>query len=247
MCSFPFCNGNAAVLMQPTFDRGRTTWHDAQIRHTMDPPSKQNGRGALHRNDLDGRDHDRHHHGWRALCNEGYRTCQNTRRFPTAHLDPSSPRSRPCDFFAESVCRDTTVLDLRVSTTKRLMGSACLRTGGKTRASQRKRGATRTSISHSSMGHEEPAARTASIHQSHEMFFQARCRTEGEPASCRCCDDAPGSGRSPATTILAAVANFQTRALKTEVEFPSMSHACLRSLARALCCRGARCWVGRWD
>ena len=30
MCSFPFCEGSAAVLMQPTFDRGRATWHDAQ-------------------------------------------------------------------------------------------------------------------------------------------------------------------------------------------------------------------------
>ena len=38
MCSFPFCEGSAAVLMQPTFDRGRATWHDAQIQHTMDPP-----------------------------------------------------------------------------------------------------------------------------------------------------------------------------------------------------------------
>ena len=37
MCSFPFCERSAAVLMQPTFDRGRATWHDAQIRHT-DPP-----------------------------------------------------------------------------------------------------------------------------------------------------------------------------------------------------------------
>ena len=55
VCSFPFCEGSAAVLMQPTFDRGRATWHDAQIRHTMDPPSKQDGRGALHRHDLDGR------------------------------------------------------------------------------------------------------------------------------------------------------------------------------------------------
>ena len=77
--------------MQPTFDRGRATWHDAQIRHTMDPPSKQDGRGALHRHDLDGRDHDRHQNGWRAPCNEWYRTCQNTRRFRTAHLDPAAP------------------------------------------------------------------------------------------------------------------------------------------------------------
>ena len=79
MCSFPFCEGSAAVLMQPTFDRGRATWHDAQIRHTMDPPSKQDGLGALHRHDIDGRDHDRHHHGWREPCNEEYRTCQNTK------------------------------------------------------------------------------------------------------------------------------------------------------------------------
>ena len=35
MCSFPFCEGSAAVLMQPNFDRFRATWHDAQIRHTM--------------------------------------------------------------------------------------------------------------------------------------------------------------------------------------------------------------------
>ena len=32
---------------------------------------------------------------------------------------------------------------------------------------------------------------------------------------------------------------------KPKVKFPSMSHACLRSLARALCCRGVRCWVDR--
>ena len=93
MCSVPFCEGSAAVLMQPTLDRGRATWHDAQIRHTMDPPSKQDGRGALHRHDLDGRDHDRHHHGWRAPRNEWHRTCQNTRRFPTAHLDPAAPEA----------------------------------------------------------------------------------------------------------------------------------------------------------
>ena len=44
-------------------------------------------------------------------------------------------------FFAESVCRDKVVLDLRLTTTKRLMGSACLRRGGKARSSQRKLGA----------------------------------------------------------------------------------------------------------
>ena len=74
-----------ASVMQPIFDRGRATWHDAQIRHTMDPPSMHDGRGALHRHDLDGRDHDRHHHGLRAPC--------NTRRFPTAHLDPAAPEA----------------------------------------------------------------------------------------------------------------------------------------------------------
>ena len=65
--------------------------------------------------------------------------------------------------------------------------------------------------------------------------FQARCRTEGAPATCRCCDDAPGSGLSPATTILAAVAYFQTRALKTEVEFhSSRTLVSVRSHARFL-------------
>ena len=118
MCSFPFCEESAAVLMQPTFDRGRATWHDAQIRHTMDLPSMQDGRGALHRHDFDGRDHDRHHHGWRAPRHEWYRTCQNMRRFPTAHLDPAAPEAG-LQFFAESVCRDEVVLDLRLSTTKR--------------------------------------------------------------------------------------------------------------------------------
>ena len=48
MCSFPFCEGSAAVLMQPTFDRGRATWHDAQIQHTMDPPFDARRTGALH-------------------------------------------------------------------------------------------------------------------------------------------------------------------------------------------------------
>ena len=119
----------------------------------------QDGRGALHRHDLDGRDHDRYHHGWRAPCNEWYRTLQ--------HI---SIQQQAMQFFAESVCQDNALLDLRLSTTKRLMGSACLRRGGKTRASQRKLGATSTSASHSSM--EEPAARTASVHQCHALFFR---------------------------------------------------------------------------
>ena len=40
-------------------------------------------------------------------------------------------------------------------------------------------------------------------------------------------------------------AGLPHRAVETEVKFPSMSHACLCSLARALSCRGARCWVDR--
>ena len=41
---------------------------------------------------------------------------------------------------------------------------------------------------------------------------------------------------------LGGSSNFQTRALKTEVELPSMS-ARLFSFARTHCCRGTRCWV----
>ena len=85
--------------MQPTFDICRATWHDAQIRHTMDPPSKQDGRGALRLHDLDGRDHDRHHHGWRAPYNAWYRTCQNTRQ----HISIQQPLKQAMQFFAESV------------------------------------------------------------------------------------------------------------------------------------------------
>ena len=67
------------------------------------------------------------------------------------HISLQQPVKQAMQFFAESVCRDEVVLDLRLSTTKRLMGSACLRRGGKARASQRKLGATSTSTSHSSM------------------------------------------------------------------------------------------------
>ena len=135
--------------MQPTFDRGRATWHDAQMRHTMDPPSKQDGRGALHRHDLDGRDHDRHHHGWRAPCNEWYRTSPEHEKISQQHISIQQPLKQAMQFFAASVCRDEVVLDLRLSTTKRLMNSACLHRGGKARASQRKLGATSTSMAHS--------------------------------------------------------------------------------------------------
>ena len=79
----------------------------------------------------------------------------------TAELQPAdiaiqqplehSNKQQAKHFFAESVCLDNALLDLRLITTKRLMGSACLRRGGKTRASQRKLGATSTSTSHSSM------------------------------------------------------------------------------------------------
>ena len=81
------CGRVDAVHLQQS---GRATWHDTQIRHTMDPPSKQDGRGALLRHDLDGRDHDRHHHCWRAPCNEVYK---KSRIFPTAHLDPAAPEA----------------------------------------------------------------------------------------------------------------------------------------------------------
>ena len=40
-------------------------------------------------------------------------------------------------------------------------------------------------------------------------FFQARCRTEGAPASCRRCDDAPGSGLSPEATTLVVLATLK--------------------------------------
>ena len=63
--------------------RGRATWHDAQIRHTMDPPSKQDGQVPR---------------------KEWYRTYQNTRRFPAAHLDPGLLK-QAMQFFAESVWR----------------------------------------------------------------------------------------------------------------------------------------------
>ena len=151
------------------------------------------------------------------------------------HISNQQPLKQAMQFFAESVCRDNAVLDLRLSTTTR---------GRKTRASQRKLGANPSMRRRWNMK-SQLRVRQASTNPMN--CFQARCRTEGAPASCRCCDDAPGSGLSPATTILAAVANFQTRVLKTEVEFPFISHACLRPLARALFCRGARCWVDRWD
>ena len=37
-----------ASVVQPIFDRGRASWHDAQIRHTMDPSSKQHAPEAGH-------------------------------------------------------------------------------------------------------------------------------------------------------------------------------------------------------
>ena len=65
-----------------------------------------------------------------------------TREDFSQHISIQQPLKQAMQFFAESVCRDNALLDLRLSTTKRLMGSACLRRGGKTRASQRKLGAT---------------------------------------------------------------------------------------------------------
>ena len=133
-------------------------------------------------------------------------------------------------FFAESVCRDEVVLDLRLSTTKRLMASACLRRGGKARSSQRKLGASTiittkawrhehlnvTLFNETEMEQEEPReeadlilhdddvlhgdfpsrtrrtlrvsalrVRQASTETLSTSCFQARCRTEGAPASCR--------------------------------------------------------------
>ena len=158
MCSFPFCRSTEAAQRGMTRRFG-TRW----IRRW-----KQDGRSALHRHDLNGRDHDRHH-GWRAPCNEGSGPAR-TREDLLQHISIQQPLKKTMQFFAESVCRDNAVLDLRLSTTKRLMGSACLRRGGKTR---RRLGATSTSTSHSSMRRmeqEEPAARTASIHQSHDLF-----------------------------------------------------------------------------
>ena len=51
------------------------------------------------------------------------------------------------------------------------------------------------------------AARTAGIHQNHELF-SGRCRTEVAPASCRCCDVAHGSGLTPAATILGGSSQY---------------------------------------
>ena len=47
------------------------------------------------------------------------------------HISIQQPLKQAMQFFAESVCRDEAVLDLRLSTTKRLMGSARLRRGGR--------------------------------------------------------------------------------------------------------------------
>ena len=162
MCSFPFCERSAAVLMQPTFDRGRATWHDA---HTMDPPFEARWTSTV-------RDQDRHHHGWRAPCNEWVQDLPE-------HEKISDSTSR---------CWDNALLDLRLSTTKLLMGSACLRRGGKTRASQRKLGATSTSTSHSSMRRRWSMKSQLRVRQASTNAmncFQARCRTEGALASCR--------------------------------------------------------------
>ena len=178
MCSFPFCKGSAAVLMQPTFDRGRAdSAHDGsavEARWT----------GCAYRHDLDGRDHD---HGWRAPCNEGTGPARTREDFPQ-HISIQQPLKQAMQFIAESVCRDNAVLDLRLSTTKRLMGSACLRRGGKTRASQRKLGATSTSTSHSSMRRRWNMKSQLRVRQASTKAmncFQARCRIEGAPASCR--------------------------------------------------------------
>ena len=64
------------------------------------------------------------------------------------HISIQQSLKRVTQFFAESVCRDEVVLDLFLSTAKFLMGSACVRRGGKARASQRKLGATSTPTSH---------------------------------------------------------------------------------------------------
>ena len=96
---------DAAHLQQ----RGQATWHDAQIRHTMDPPSNQDGRVPR---------------------NEWYRTRQNTRRCPTAHLDPAAPEASHA-----ILCRVRVSgrggAGLHLSSTKRLVGSARLRRGRK--------------------------------------------------------------------------------------------------------------------
>ena len=94
------------------------------------------------------------------------------------HIFIQQPLKQAVSFFVESVCRDEVVLDLRLSTTKRLMGSACLRRGGKTRASQRKLGATSTSTSHSSMRRRWNMKGQLRVRQASTNAmncFQARC------------------------------------------------------------------------
>ena len=54
-------------------------------------------------------------------------------------------------------------------------------------------------------------------------------------------DSSPAGLPLCAAETLGGSSNFQTRALKTEVKFPSMSHACLCSLARALGCDKCGC------
>ena len=54
-------------------------------------------------------------------------------------------------------------------------------------------------------------------------------------------DSSPAGLPHRAVETLGGSSNFQTRALKTEVKFPSMSHACLCSLARALGCDKCGC------
>ena len=54
-------------------------------------------------------------------------------------------------------------------------------------------------------------------------------------------DPSPAGLPHCAAETLGGSSNFQTRALKTEMKFPSMSHACLCSLARALGCDKCGC------
>ena len=54
-------------------------------------------------------------------------------------------------------------------------------------------------------------------------------------------DSSPAGLPHCAAETLGGSSNFQTRALKTEVKFPSMSHACLCSLARSLGCDKCGC------
>ena len=258
----------SASVMQLIFGRGRATSHDAQIRHTMDPPSKQDGRGALHRrsHDLDCRDHDRHH-GWRAPRNEEYRTCQNTRRFPTAHLDPAAPEAGHA-----ILCR------VRVGTRRCwtcASGPRCVswvlqrwkkhEHYNESLAPQAPRLAARAAREHlngtlfdeSEMEKEEPPKETDLIFHDDDDDDAEDPESRGTPVAeavvpivftpmqdrrcactvplMRCCARVrPLSSRHD----LGGSSNSQMRALKTEVEFPSirrLSHSTISACSRRVC------------